>query len=63
MSSNPERQPTFGQRVKTWLGKLVEDPIGTLMESAIWIFMLAMGLSLVVLFAKMGWDMIRDSWK
>jgi hypothetical protein len=63
MSSDPQRTPTLGQRVKEWLGKLVEDPIGTLVESAVWIFMLAIGLSLVVLFAKMGWDTIREAWK
>lgn len=55
--------PASGQRVKAWLGKLVEDPIGTLVESAVWIFMLAIGLSLLALFARMGWDMIRQAWK
>lgn len=63
MGTSPEPKPNPGERVREWFGKLVEDPIGTLMESAVWLFMLAIGLSIFVLFARMGWDMVRGAWQ
>jgi hypothetical protein len=63
VTSDPEQKPTPGQRIKDWFGKLLDDPFGTLVESAVWIFMLAMGVFLVVLFARMGWEMIQGAWR
>jgi hypothetical protein len=63
MSTDPEEKPSLGKRLKDWLHRLFDDPISTLMESAVWIFGLAIGIWLVVLFARMGWNMIHDAWK
>ena len=62
MTTDPESQPTLGQRLKTWFSNLIADPIGTLVQSAVWLFMLAIGIFILVLFARMGWDMIRGAW-
>ena len=63
MSTGPEPQPGIAERLKSWIGKLVDDPIGTLMDSALWLFMLAIGVFIVALFCRMGWEMIRGAWK
>jgi hypothetical protein len=62
MSTDPEQKKSPSQRFKEWFSNLVEDPIGTLVESAVWLFMLAIGLSLLVMFARMGWNMVRNAW-
>jgi hypothetical protein len=63
MSTDPYQKPTPRERIKTWFGNLIDDPISTLMDSAVWLFMLAIGLFLFAMFARMGWGMIRDAWK
>jgi len=63
MSTDPEEKPSLGKRLKDWFHKLLDDPISTLMESAVWLFGLAIGIWLVVLFARMGWNMIQSAWK
>ena len=62
MSTEPTQNPSPRERIKTWFGNLVNDPISTLVESAVWLLMLAIGLSLLVMFARMGWEMIRSAW-
>jgi hypothetical protein len=62
MSTDPNQNPTPRQRIKTWFGNLVNDPLGTLVESAVWLFLLAIGVSLLAMFARMGWEMIRSAW-
>lgn len=63
MSTDPNQNPSVRDRIKTWFRNLVDDPISTLVESAVWLFMLAIGISLFAMFARTGWGMIRDSWK
>ncbi len=63
MSEDPAQKPSPGEQIKQWFGKLFEDPIGTLVESGVWIFLFAIGVSIAAMFARMGWDMVRHAWK
>jgi hypothetical protein len=63
MSNQQEEKPKLGQQIKNWFAKLIEDPIGTLVESAVWIFLLAIGLSIAAMFVRMGWNMVRGAWQ
>ena len=63
MSEDLNEEPTLAARITKWFDKLLKDPIGTLIDSAVWIFMLGIGISIAAMFAKMGWNMIRGAWE
>ncbi len=63
MSTESNQNPSPREHIKTWFGNLIKDPISTLMESAVWLLTLAIGIMLLSLFVRMGWEMIREAWK
>ncbi len=63
MSNQQEEKPTLSQRVKNWFTELIDDPIGTLINSAVWLFLLAIGISIFAMFARMAWNMVRGAWQ
>jgi hypothetical protein len=62
MSEDPAQKPSPGEQIKKWFGKLIEDPISTLVDSGVWIFLFAIGVSIAAMFARMGWDMVKGAW-
>lgn len=63
MSEQLDEEPTLAARITKWCNNLLKDPLGTLIDSAMWIFMLGIGLSIAAMFAKMGWNMICGAWE
>jgi hypothetical protein len=63
MSDEFDDHPTLTNRISSWFDKLLKDPIGTLIESGIYIFLLGIGVSIAAMFVKMGWNMIRRTWE
>ena len=63
MSEDLDDKPTVAARITKWFDSLLKDPISTLIDSAVWIFMLAIGISIAAMFVKMGWNMIRGAWE
>ena len=63
MSDDLDEKPTIAAKVTRWFHNLLKDPLGTMIDSAMWIFMLGIGVSIAAMFAKMGWNMIQGAWE
>jgi hypothetical protein len=44
MSQKIDEQPTMAPRTLSWLQHLLRDPVAALMESALWVFLLSIGV-------------------
>jgi len=48
-------------RVQQWVREFTEDPLGKSIEAAVYLFMLAIGLSILVYVGKWAFEMVRNA--
>jgi hypothetical protein len=52
--------PMWG-KIRVWEQEFVQDPLGTLINLAVWIFIAGIGVTILVYFGKAVWRMVQTA--